>query len=135
LEYETGASMTFHTNLNVPDEHRRFCVMGAKGMAEGDFMRGYLKVTRRDGSIFADHDYKSADPAKQGNHYGADNMMVKDIRDFLRGETETLPVSIHDALVAGVAALALDEARAKRTVVDLGPVWQEYDAITQGAAQ
>ena len=132
LEYESGASMAFHTNLNVPDEHRRFCVMGAKGMAEGDFMRGYLKVTRRDGTVFADHDYKSGERAKLGNHYGADNMMVEDIRDFLRGETEALPVSIHDALVAGVAALALDEARAKKSVVDLAPVWTEYDAILAG---
>jgi hypothetical protein len=124
--------MAFHTNLNVPDEHRRFCVMGAKGMAEGDFMRGYLKVTRRDGTVFADHDYKSGERAKLGNHYGADNMMVEDIRDFLRGETEALPVSIHDALVAGVAALALDEARAKKSVVDLAPIWAEYDAILAG---
>ncbi|HGG05688.1 MAG TPA: Gfo/Idh/MocA family oxidoreductase, partial [Aliiroseovarius sp.] len=45
VEYESGASMTFHTNSNVPDEHRRFCVMGAKGMAEGDFVRGYMRVT------------------------------------------------------------------------------------------
>lgn len=132
LEYESGASMAFHTNLNVPDEHRRFCVMGAKGMAEGDFMRGYLKVTRRDGTVFADHDYKSGERAKLGNHYGADNMMVEDIRDFLRSETEALPVSIHDALVAGVAALALDEARAKKSVVDLAPIWAEYDAILSG---
>jgi predicted dehydrogenase len=32
LQYETGASLAFHTNLNVPDEHRRFCVMGSHGM-------------------------------------------------------------------------------------------------------
>ena len=31
---ESGATLAFHTNLNVPDEHRRFCVMGTHGMAE-----------------------------------------------------------------------------------------------------
>ena len=50
LQYETGASLAFHTNLNVPDEHRRFCVIGTHGMAEGDFVRGYLKITARDGT-------------------------------------------------------------------------------------
>ena len=49
LQYETGASLAFHTNLNTPDEHRRFCVIGTHGMAEGDFVRGFLKVTARDG--------------------------------------------------------------------------------------
>ena len=133
LEYETGASLAFHTNLNVPDEHRRFCVMGTHGMAEGDFVRGFLRVTNRDGSRYADHDYSKGDPAKQSAHYGADHMMVHDIAEFLRGNTKTLPVGIVDALSAGIAALGLDQARSLRQVVDLSPVWAEFDA-KRGAA-
>lgn len=128
LEYETGTSLAFHTNLNVPDEHRRFCVMGTHGMAEGDFVRGYLRVTRRDGSRYADHDYTQGDPAKASAHYGADHMMVHDIAQFLRGKTRSLPVGIVDALSAGVAALALDQARETRQVVDLSHIWAEFDA-------
>jgi predicted dehydrogenase len=45
VEYATGASMSFHINLNAPDDYRRFCVIGAKGMAEGDFVRNYFRVT------------------------------------------------------------------------------------------
>lgn len=127
LEYETGSSLAFHTNLNVPDEHRRFCVMGAKGMAEGDFVRGFLKVTRRDGSVFADIDYSQGDQAQIGAHYGADHLMVDDLAAYLRGQTKTLPVSIVDALEAGVAALALDQARASKQVVDLRDTWAELD--------
>ena len=128
LEYETGTSLAFHTNLNVPDEHRRFCVMGTHGMAEGDFVRGYLRVTRRDGSRYADHDYTQGDPAKASAHYGADHMMVHDIAQFLRGKTQSLRVGIVDALSAGVAALALDQARETRQVVDLSHIWAEFDA-------
>ncbi|MFM2355140.1 MAG: hypothetical protein RLZZ528_876, partial [Pseudomonadota bacterium] len=98
LHYETGASLAFHTNLNVPDEHRRFCVMGTHGMAEGDFVRGYLKVTARDGTVLADHDYTAGDHPATGNHYGADNLMVRDIADYLRGRTRSLPVGIVDAM-------------------------------------
>ena len=127
LEYESGASMAFHTNINVPDEHRRFCVMGARGMAEGDFMRGYLRITRRDGSRYGDHDYTKGALALAGAHYGADHLMVGDIVALMRGERDSLPVGIVDALQAGIAALALDQARKTGTVVDLAPIWAEFD--------
>ncbi len=127
LEYETGANLAFHTNLNVPDDHRRFCVMGAKGMAEGDFVRGYLKVTRRDGSVYSDNDYSTGSKAQIGAHYGADHMMVSDLADYLRGNSTQLPVSIVDALEAGIAALALDQARTLGQVVDLADTWDQFD--------
>lgn len=127
LEYETGASLAFHTNLNVPDEERHFLVAGTHGMAEGDFVRGYLKVTARDGRRLVDNDYSQGAAAK-GAHYGADEMMCTDITKYLRGETDRLPVSILDAMEAGVAALALDEARVTRQVVDLTDTWAKLDA-------
>ena len=33
----TASAMTFHTNLNVPDDFRRFAVMGAQGHGRGRF--------------------------------------------------------------------------------------------------
>lgn len=125
LDYENGAAATFHTNLNTPDEHRRFCVMGAKGMAEGDFVRGYLRVTRRDGTRFSDHDYSGG--AQTGAHYGADQMMANELAAYLRGELAALPVGVVDALEAGIAALALDQARTRGEVVDLTEVWDRFD--------
>ena len=127
LQYETGATMTFHTNLNVPDEHRRFCVMGALGMIEGDFVRGNLKATARDGRIIAEHDYTQMDSARASAHYGADHMMVDDIVALLRGETDNLPVGVVDALEAGLVAMALDEARINGGMVDMTATWTEFD--------
>jgi len=128
LHYETGASLAFHTNLNVPDEHRRFCIMGTHGMAEGDFVRGYLNVTARDGTRIAEHDYTKGDHPAGGNHYGADNLMVRDIVAFLRGQTQSLPVGIVDAMEAGIAALALDQARISSQIVDLTATWAQFDS-------
>jgi predicted dehydrogenase len=31
VEYEGGETLAFHTNMNVPDEFRRFCIVGTKG--------------------------------------------------------------------------------------------------------
>ena len=127
LEYQSGASMAFHTNLNVPDEHRRFMVVGARGMAEGDFMRGFLKVTdARSNDVLFERDYSDLGGGK--GHYGADEMMCADIVAYLRGEAEHLPVSISDALVAGIAALAIDEARMTGRIVDLSETWKTYDS-------
>ena len=128
LDYESGASLAFHTNLNVPDEHRRFCIMGTHGMAEGDFVRGFLRITARDGRRLADHDY-SEGAAELGHHYGADRLMCRDLAAHLRGELASLPVSILDAMEAGIAALALDEARLEGKVVDLAGTWAALDAF------
>ena len=119
--------MTFHTNLNVPDEHRRFCVMGTHGMAEGDFVRGTLKATARDGSEISNHDYTEMDETRASSHYGADHMMVDDIAAFLRGDADSLPVGVVDALEAGLVAMALDEARISGGMVDMTTIWQEFD--------
>ena len=127
LQYETGSSLAFHTNLNTPDEHRRFCVMGTHGMAEGDFVRGYLKVTARDGRRLVDNDYTQG-AAGMGAHYGADDLMCIDIAKYLRGQSDGLPVSILDAMQAGIAAIALDQARETGQVVDLTDTWARLDA-------
>ncbi len=127
LDYESGATLAFHTNLNVPDEHRRFCVIGTHGMAEGDFVRGFLRITRRNGSRFADHDYTGGD--LRGAHYGADALMVRDVAAYLRGEAGALPVSILDAMEAGIAALATDQARTEGRIVDLTDTWARLDAF------
>lgn len=124
LDYESGASLAFHTNINTPDEHRRFCVIGARGMAEGDFVRGFLNVTdARSGKRLIARDY---DGGGHG-HYGADEMMLRDIVAYLRDERADLPVSVVDAMEAGIAALALDEARATGQVVDLSARWRQLD--------
>ncbi len=129
IEFESGASMTFHTNTNVADEHRRFCVMGAKGMVEGDFVRGYFKVTdARTSERLEDKNYAD-DQGLIGAHYGADEMMVEDIVAHLKGRNESLPVGVVDAMVAGIAAMAIDESRMTGKIVDLAPIWAKFDSF------
>jgi predicted dehydrogenase len=132
VEYENGASMTFHTNLNVPDEFRRFCVMGSKGMAEGDFVRGFLDVHDAHTSVKRIGNRYEA-PSASSQHYGADEQMAADVLAHVTTGAP-LPVSALDAIEAGILALAMDEARQSRKVVDLGPVWEKYDACLHGTS-
>ncbi|MCF1445314.1 Gfo/Idh/MocA family oxidoreductase [Agrobacterium vitis] len=132
IEYENGVAMTFHTNLNVPDQFRRFCVIGSKGMAEGDFVRGFLDVhNARNNEKMIAKTYSA--PSEKSQHYGADEQMAADVLAFVETGAKQ-PVSALDAIEAGILALALDQARAESKVVDLAPVWARYDACLHGEA-
>ena len=124
IDYANGVGMNFHTNLNAPDQFRRFAVFGTRGQAEGDFIRGFLKVTdvlseRR----VTETEYKGTTLSQ---HYGADEQMAAEVvAHVMKGGP--LPVSPLDALEAGILAMACDEARRKKQVVDLRPIWDRYD--------
>ncbi len=125
IEYANGVGMNFHTNLNAPDQFRRFAVFGTRGQAEGDFIRGFLKVTDVMSEKRITETEYTATALSQ--HYGADEQMAAEvIAHVMRGGP--LPVSPLDALEAGILALATDEARRSRAVVDLRPVWDRYDS-------
>ncbi len=124
--------MNFHTNLNVPDQFRRFCVIGSRGMAEGDFIRGYLDVHEvLSGRKVVEKRYAKETALSQ--HYGADEQMAAEIIAHVR-DGGPLPVSPLDALEAGILALSMDEARMKRTVVDLRPLWDRFDEALHARA-
>ena len=129
VQYENGAALTFHTNLNVPDDFRRFAVIGAKGMAEGDFVRNYFKVTdARTSDRLEDKTYAASDLSA---HYGADEQMAEDILKHMV-EGAPLPVSVTDALEAGLLALAMDDAMTSRSVIDMTPIWRRFDQALGG---
>jgi predicted dehydrogenase len=131
VEYENGSVLSFHTNLSVPDDFRRFAVIGAKGQAEGDFVRNYFKVTdSRTSSRLIDTTYTGTDLSV---HYGADEQMARDICQHLY-DGAPLPVSVVDALEAGLLALSMDEARKTRSIVDMTPIWTQFDAALAGRA-
>ena len=125
VQYENGAALSFQTNLNVPDDFRHFAVIGAKGMAEGDFVRNYFKVTdSRTSDRIEDKTYQTGTLSQ---HYGADEQMAEDILKHIV-DGAPLPVSVVNALEAGILALSMDEAMHTKSVVDMTPIWQRVDA-------
>ncbi|MGP4694027.1 Gfo/Idh/MocA family protein [Agrobacterium cavarae] len=123
IEYEGGATMSFHTNLNVPDPFRRFCVIGSKGMAEGDFIRNRFEVhSAVTGERLVERRYEG----HESDHYGADDQMASDIYRHLTG-TAALPVNIVAALEAGLVAIKIEEARLARRTIELAETWQRFD--------
>ena len=126
IEYDNGVCLNFHTNLHVPDNYRHFTVIGNKAMAEGDFDRNFFRVhDALSGDKIVEESYEFTDPL---GHYGAEEKMIEDVLAHVESAVP-LPVSVVDALQAGITALKLDEARTGRSVVDLGETWQELDDI------
>jgi len=125
VEYEGGANLCFHTNLNVPDEFRRFCVIGTKGMAEGDFIRGFYRV--HDAVTSEQIERKTYEHSDADQHYGAEDIMARDFRAHFVDKAP-LPVSVLDALEAGVTALKIEEARKTKQVIHLKPFWDQFDS-------
>jgi len=128
LEYENGATLAFHTNMRVPDEFRRFAVIGTNGMVEGDFVRGFLKAHDQKNNVVLDEDYGAAFGASKG-HYGADNLMLKDINQHLTDNNKTnLPVGVKDCIEAGIIAMKIDESRKTGKIIDLNDCWDKLDS-------
>ncbi len=131
VEYANGVGMNFHTNLNAPDQFRRFAVFGTRGQAEGDFIRGVFDVTDVLSESRVIHKEYAATALSQ--HYGADEAMAAEIvAHVMHGGP--LPVSPLDALEAGILALAMDEARRSRQVFDLRPTWDRFDGALAAKA-
>lgn len=129
IEYANGVGMNFHTNLNAPDQFRRFAIFGTRGQAEGDFIRGYFdvhEVLNEKRTIHKEY----ATRTELSQHYGADEKMAEEVIAHVMN-AGPLPVSPLDAMEAGILAMAMDEAREKRTVIDLRPVWDRFDAALQ----
>ncbi len=133
IEYPNQVTFSFHTSINVPDEQRRFCVIGSRGMAEGDFGRGGLRITdARTGDCLEEHDFSYPSIPGSGNypsHYGADQLMCEDIASFLRGGLSSLPVGPKEAIAAGLVAMAIDESMKTSQIVDMTETWQMLDSL------
>jgi len=131
IEYENGAKLSFHTNMNVPDEFRRFAIIGTKGMVEGDFVRGYLKAhDSYSGNKILDENFGKAFQQGTKGHYGADQLMVNDINNHLENKSsESLPVNVVDCMQAGIVAMKIDEARKKNKIIDLRETWNKLDSF------
>ena len=128
IEYENGATLAFHTNMRVPDEFRRFVVIGTNGMVEGDFVRGYLKAHDQKNNILLDENYGAAFGMVKG-HYGADSLMLKDINDYLvNPKTSLLPVGVIDCMEAGLVAMKIDESRKTGKIIDMTETWKIFDS-------
>ncbi len=129
IEYENKAVLSFHTNMKVPDEFRRFAVIGSSGMIEGDFVRGFMKAHDENNNVLIDEDYGAAFGKEIKGHYGADSMMAKDINNYLLKNNKELPVGVLECMEAGIVAMKIDEARNTGKVIDLTSTWDKFDSL------
>jgi len=115
--------------MRVPDEFRRFAVIGTNGMVEGDFVRGFLKAHDQNNNIILDENYGAAFGMVKG-HYGADSLMLKDINDHLvNSNISKLPVGVVECMEAGLVSMKIDESRKTGKIINMTETWKNFDRL------
>ena len=118
VEYANGVGMNFHTNLNVPGPFPPLLRSWAhSGMAEGDFVRNYFDV-------HDDADRQQADRQEicRDRTVRSTTAPTSRWRAISLGTCETARRCRSRCSMRwkpGILALTMDEARRKRSVVDL----------------
>jgi predicted dehydrogenase len=129
--YESGLALSFHSNSHASLQERRWYVVGTRGTLLADLARNKLMVRpslHRGKPERIDFATRTADL-----HNGADQAMAIDLLAALDDE-RPFPVTPRDSLEAGLTVMAIDEAAARREVVDLAPTWRRLDEhLTSGA--
>jgi predicted dehydrogenase len=124
VSYESGVALAFHSNSHVALQERRWYVAGTDGTLIADLVRNKLMVRRvldRGKPERIDFGGRTED-----SHNGADQAMAVDLLAALEGR-QTFPVSVFDAMEAGLTVMAIDAAATRRELVDCEDMWRDYD--------
>lgn len=124
IEYNNGVVLNFHSNIHAPHKARHFTIFGLNGMAEGDFERNFLQLhSARTSELEFNKTFTCG--GSGDSHYGAEDNMAIDFSRFFFDDTP-LPVSVLDALVAGLTAIKADESRKSGKIIDMSQTWNRF---------
>ncbi len=122
LEYASGVSGTFHTNINCPINERRMYIAGTEGTLRADAISGVIEVRTLDGRQY---DFSTGE---KGSHAGGDRTLLKTLAVAVCRGLEN-----EEAILSGVTSaatcFALDEAMRQGAVVDLRPWWEQLEKV------
>ncbi|MCS7477102.1 Gfo/Idh/MocA family protein [Umezawaea endophytica] len=134
LRLDNGVLAAYQQCHFTPDYWRNYTVIGDAGRLEnfGDGPGAVVKVWNSRRSTYrdqADAEYSVPDDEDDGEHAGADPLLVDEFLRFVRdgGTTDTSPVAARMAVAAGVRATeSLRAGGAPREVPDLDPELVSY---------
>jgi predicted dehydrogenase len=125
LEYTNGVIGTFHTNSHVNPPRRAWFIAGMEASMDVDLRGARLQLhPARDGVAGEECRF---DSGSVRDHHGADPAMARDLAAAWL-ENVAFPVTVQDALVAGLTAMAADTAAETGVVSDLAATWAKFDA-------
>ncbi len=124
VQYGNGVRMSFHSNTHSGFHQRRWLLSGTHATLECDLASNRLRVA-------GVHDRQPEDlPVDIGSegHYGADAGMADDVTAHLFAG-KPFPVSVQEALEAGLTCMAIDRASRSNRIVDCAPLWKKLDGL------
>eukprot|EP01119_Soliformovum_irregulare_P021842 TRINITY_DN7347_c0_g1_i2.p1 TRINITY_DN7347_c0_g1~~TRINITY_DN7347_c0_g1_i2.p1 ORF type:complete len:343 (+),score=69.55 TRINITY_DN7347_c0_g1_i2:199-1227(+) len=120
LQYGNGVRVSFHTNSNSALSQRKMTICGVLGTIEANLITGEINLYRVGRSS------ESIGVGAQGMHGGADPKIAADLASSI--ELGVLPASSgEEGFTSAIVCLAIDEARIKSCVVDMEPIWHQFN--------
>ncbi|WP_345762086.1 Gfo/Idh/MocA family protein [Diaminobutyricibacter sp. McL0608] len=105
---ENGVLASYQQCHFTPDYWRNYTVIGTEGRIEnvGDESNAEVRLWNRRHASSAPADETFVVPEAEGGHGGADDLLISEFVDFVRGggTTETSPIAARAAVAAGVCA-------------------------------
>ena len=111
-----------HDSIDHPDDDKDSWKIRDRGQ-----IRNRLLLYKN--NILIGEDYGAAFGKEIKGHYGADNLMAKDINEYLINNKTKLPVGVIECMEAGIVAMKIDEARNTGKVIDLSETWNKFDNL------
>jgi predicted dehydrogenase len=126
MAYENGAVGTFHSNTHLNPARRGWMVAGTTAAMDVDLQAAQLRLlpafTPDDAAL------KTFATGSAHDHHGADPAMAQDlVATWIDGAQ--FPVSVREALVAGLVVMAADRAADTGAIVDLTETWERLDTL------
>ncbi|KAJ3122057.1 hypothetical protein HK098_003153 [Nowakowskiella sp. JEL0407] len=128
IEFDSGVRVSFHLNCLSAITQRRLMICGVEGTIEADLQTGQVRASRISGKISPENQVKCF---KSDSHGGGDIFLVVDwykqivqtgqsgsVSDGNLGSSD-IAGTIRDMYISAVTALAIDEARRDKRIVDL----------------
>lgn len=124
VQYENGVNLAFHCNSHSALPERRWNLVGDKGALVADLVSNQLWVR---GAFEAEPPrFLDFGTDEASSHNGADEAMMESLLASVR-HGAVFPVTVAEALEAGLAVMAIDQAMATGAVVDCTPLYAEFD--------
>ena len=120
MQFRNGVRCSFHTNSNTAWSERRIFICGTKGTIEADLVQNTIK-------------WQVIGESKQeiilkttGLHGGGDIRIIEDLVKCMI-ENSLPKTSAEQGFISAIICLSIDEARRKNQVVDLEPIWNQFN--------
>jgi predicted dehydrogenase len=122
LNYRNGVHCSFHTNACTAWPQRRLLICGVKGTLQADLITSQITYQL----IGPNQPTHIIDIAGGDSHGGGDQLIVSDLAKSMADGSKPKATG-EEGFISALICLAIDQARESQQVVDMEPIWKQFN--------